>query len=807
MNKYDVLSVVGEGAYGVVLKCKNKTTHGIVAIKKFKESEEDEAVRKTTLREVKILRLMKHENIVQLIEAFRRKGKLYLVFEYVEKSMLDVLEENPQGVHAEIVRVLMFQLMRAVEFCHRHDVIHRDIKPENLLINPADNALRLCDFGFARTVTPDAQLTDYVATRWYRAPELLLGATQYGKDVDIWAAGCIMGELTDGQPLFAGESEVDQLFVIQKVMGPLTPEHMEMFLTNPRFLGLQFPEVRGPQSLQKRYFSRMQAPQMDLMQGALQMEPRNRLAAREALRAPWFAGVSLPRSVEERAMSSAAARPPSGQPTPAPTAPPPAPRAEEPQRWQSQLAQPQQPQHHHSVHTGVLQRGEDPYERPQLDEPRAPLRGPLPPRESPAQREQPEEPARGGFHPEAPRPNVRGDELRQALHVDAPRPNTRGGDEPRQGLHAEPLRPGTRGGEEPPVRVRGDPRAADLHGADPARPSTRGGEDQRVYREDHRTRGDELRGMEPMFGSHGPQFSPPQPPHQMNRPAYLLPWEASGPEESRHHPDTGAASGWDADEKGGGDGRRSRRRPGTGELVSGDRPSPAVGSGGVDQRVAAAVARHNPSAGTGGSEEWPFAPSRVPAWLREQEPEDDAPAFFAAPGGGAGPPHPAGRRNPSRQQPGALANPPPAPVTRRSPEMPVELGVSDLQSGMSGLPSIHGGISGISLSHQSSSISHANSLLSDSSRVRERGQMDSSRVREEDLARQLWRWNCPPDWQQLGPPGPAGGHGHGPAELAPVRDARGGLLHEAREQRQLEGRGSLVGALGRREPPSSYHGH
>merc|ERR1719284_2126960 len=297
MNKYDVQGVVGEGAYGVVLKCKNKDTNEIVAIKKFKESEEDEVVRKTTLREVKILRIMRHENIVQLKEAFRRKGKLYLVFEFVEKSMLDILEANPNGVDTETVRLLTCQLARAIEYCHRHDVIHRDIKPENLLINPADNALRLCDFGFARSVQGDALLTDYVATRWYRAPELLLGATQYGKDVDIWAAGCIMGELTDGQPLFAGESEVDQLFVIQKVMGPLTPGHMEMFLTNPRFLGIQFPEVNRPETLEKRYLRRMPKMQMQLLKAVLVMEPRRRLSARDTLRVPWFEGVKLPRSL------------------------------------------------------------------------------------------------------------------------------------------------------------------------------------------------------------------------------------------------------------------------------------------------------------------------------------------------------------------------------------------------------------------------------------------------------------------------------------------------------------------------------
>lgn len=303
MNKYDVLNVVGEGAYGVVLKCKNKDTNEVVAIKKFKESEEDEAVRKTTLREVKILRIMKHENIVQLKEAFRRKGKLYLVFEFIEKSMLDLLEEKTSGVEPETVRLLTFQLIRAIEYCHRHDVIHRDIKPENLLINPIDNALRLCDFGFARTVQGDQPLTDYVATRWYRAPELLLGSVHYGKDVDLWATGCIMGELTDGQPLFAGESEVDQLFVIQKVLGALTPEHMEMFLRNPRFLGIQYPDVSRPETLEKRYVRKMKPPQMQLLKAVLRMEPRQRLPAREALRAPWFEGIKLPRSLRPPSQS------------------------------------------------------------------------------------------------------------------------------------------------------------------------------------------------------------------------------------------------------------------------------------------------------------------------------------------------------------------------------------------------------------------------------------------------------------------------------------------------------------------------
>lgn len=309
MNKYEVLGVVGEGAYGVVLRCKNKDTNEIVAIKKFKESEEDEIVRKTTLREVKILRIMRHENIVQLKEAFRRKGKLYLVFEFLEKSMLDVLESHPNGLDGGSVRVVTFQLARALEYCHRHDVIHRDIKPENLLINPNDYALRLCDFGFARTMASDSPLTDYVATRWYRAPELLLGSTAYGKDIDIWAVGCIMGELTDGQPLFAGESEVDQLFVIQKVLGPLAPEQMEMFLRNPRFSGIQFPDVTRPTTIEKRYGRRMPKQQMQVLKGTLAMDSRRRLTAKDMLSRPWFEGAKLPRSLRPPSHSQSRARP------------------------------------------------------------------------------------------------------------------------------------------------------------------------------------------------------------------------------------------------------------------------------------------------------------------------------------------------------------------------------------------------------------------------------------------------------------------------------------------------------------------
>ena len=179
--------------------------------------------------------------------------------------------------------------------------MHRDIKPENLLISSKTNELKVCDFGFARHLsrksewnnihsqsnkssdgeaeekngTSSPELTDYVATRWYRSPELLLVSENlpYGKEVDIWAIGCIMGELMDGQPLFPGDSEVDQLFVIQKVLGPLPDFLQDEFNRNTRYQGLKFPEISHPETLEARYAPVMNDEEIDLMKKMLEMDP------------------------------------------------------------------------------------------------------------------------------------------------------------------------------------------------------------------------------------------------------------------------------------------------------------------------------------------------------------------------------------------------------------------------------------------------------------------------------------------------------------------------------------------------------
>ena len=142
-------------------------------------------------------------------------------------------------------------MCNALDFCHSQNIIHRDIKPENLLIS-LSGSLKVCDFGFARTVSLNDNLTDYVATRWYRAPELLAGHP-YDISVDMWAIGCMMAELIDGQPLFPGESDIDQIYCIQKTLGVFIPEHMEAFNKNKHFSGLKLPKITKTESIEKKY--------------------------------------------------------------------------------------------------------------------------------------------------------------------------------------------------------------------------------------------------------------------------------------------------------------------------------------------------------------------------------------------------------------------------------------------------------------------------------------------------------------------------------------------------------------------------
>lgn len=168
---------------------------------------------------------------------------MYLVFEYVQSNLLQLIEDSGNGMDENEARKIMYQLLSATDYIHTLNVIHRDIKPENILIS-SNGVVKLSDFGFARTLSaPDAKYTDYVSTRWYRSPELLVGDTQYGRPCDIWAIGCLLAEMLTSKPLFPGESDIDQLYHIVRCLGSLSPHLIHVFETNPSYLGVQIPEV------------------------------------------------------------------------------------------------------------------------------------------------------------------------------------------------------------------------------------------------------------------------------------------------------------------------------------------------------------------------------------------------------------------------------------------------------------------------------------------------------------------------------------------------------------------------------------
>nr|CAH7766814.1 unnamed protein product [Callosobruchus chinensis] len=287
MEKYEQLSVIGEGSYGIVTKCRHKDSNEIVAIKKFLETEEDGTIRKMALREIRMLKRLRHENLVTLIEVFRHRKRFYLVFEYVAGTVLDELERHNGGLDYEMCRERIFQVTRAVAYCHYNNIIHRDVKPENVLVSNL-GVVKLCDFGFARLIANmNEACTEYVATRWYRAPELLVGDLNYSSPVDVWAIGCLFAEIMTGDPLFPGESDIDQFYLIVKLLGRPSNRLLQLASKNARLkTALRVPDPHSS-SLQKR-FSSWTPLAIDFLSSCLRMDPTQRLTCEDMLKHRYF---------------------------------------------------------------------------------------------------------------------------------------------------------------------------------------------------------------------------------------------------------------------------------------------------------------------------------------------------------------------------------------------------------------------------------------------------------------------------------------------------------------------------------------
>ena len=282
--------LIGQGTYGKVYKSKNTKTGEVVAIKKVQMSSLKEGIPCTTLREISILKQLKHRNIVDLKEVKSDENQIIMVFEYCKYDLKRYMKsKNMQLSHLEIIS-FSCQLLKSINYIHSKSIIHRDIKPQNILITEF-KCFKLCDFGLSRIMNiPDASLSLEVVTQWYRAPEILMKSENYGLESDIWSAGCVIAEMITGVPLFPFNNDEQQLFEMFHMFGTPTEEYWPGVRSLKRFpknispmIGKGIRPVLGtiPNDL------------CQLVEDLLQMNPSKRLTAKEALEYPVFKSLSL----------------------------------------------------------------------------------------------------------------------------------------------------------------------------------------------------------------------------------------------------------------------------------------------------------------------------------------------------------------------------------------------------------------------------------------------------------------------------------------------------------------------------------
>ncbi|KAL8281157.1 hypothetical protein RQP46_006515 [Phenoliferia psychrophenolica] len=304
---YTGCRVVGNGSFGVVFQAKLVRSNEPGAIQGSDE-EDDVAIKKVLQdkrfknRELQIMRLVKHPNVVDLRAFFYSNGDkpkkdevyLNLVLEYVPETVYRASRHYAklkQTMPMHYIKLYMYQLLRSLAYIHSVGICHRDIKPQNLLLNPPTGILKLCDFGSAKILVEGEPNVSYICSRYYRAPELIFGATNYTTNIDVWSSGCVMAELMLGQPLFPGESGIDQLVEIIKVLG--TPTREQIKTMNPNYMEHKFPQIK-PHPFVKVFRPRTPPDAIDLISKLLEYTPSARLTAIEAMTHPFFDDLKIP---------------------------------------------------------------------------------------------------------------------------------------------------------------------------------------------------------------------------------------------------------------------------------------------------------------------------------------------------------------------------------------------------------------------------------------------------------------------------------------------------------------------------------
>jgi cyclin-dependent kinase len=278
------------GTYGVVYKAKDINSGQIVALKKIRLEAEDEGVPSIAIREISLLKELKDDNIVRLLDIVHADQKLYLVFEFLDvdlKRYIETGNQNRTPISLQIVKKFTYQLNSGLLYCHSHRILHRDLKPQNLLIDKRDN-LKLADFGLARAFgIPMRTYTHEVVTLWYRAPEVLLGSRHYSTAIDMWSVGCIFAEMAmQGVPLFPGDSEIDQIFKIFRILGTPNEEIWPSVSSLPDYKPT-FPQWSRQDVA--RIVSTLDEAGIDMLKRTLTYDSAKRISAKRALAHPYLA--------------------------------------------------------------------------------------------------------------------------------------------------------------------------------------------------------------------------------------------------------------------------------------------------------------------------------------------------------------------------------------------------------------------------------------------------------------------------------------------------------------------------------------
>lgn len=290
--RYTQLTYIGEGAYGMVVSAFDNKTREKVAIKKISPFEHQTYCQRT-LREIKILTRFKHENIIDIKDiicasSIQRMKDVYIVQSVMETDLYKLL--RIQGLSKDHVCYFLYQILRGLKYIHSANVLHRDLKPSNLLLNTSCD-LKICDFGLARVADPVKDhtgiLTEYVATRWYRAPEIMLNSKGYTKSIDIWSVGCILAEMISNRPLFPGRHYLDQLNHILSVLGSPSQEDLNCII-NPKARQYLESLQTKPKVQWTRLFPDADPKALDLLDKMLTFNPNKRITVEEALAHSYF---------------------------------------------------------------------------------------------------------------------------------------------------------------------------------------------------------------------------------------------------------------------------------------------------------------------------------------------------------------------------------------------------------------------------------------------------------------------------------------------------------------------------------------